>query len=43
MEVGTLADLLVLSDAILKIDPMEITNLKVDLTMIAGVVEFERI
>ena len=35
-------DLIVLSDDILKIDPMEITNLKVDLTMIGGVVEYER-
>ena len=43
LEVGKLADLIVLSDDILKIDPMEITNLKVDLTMIDGVVEFERI
>jgi predicted amidohydrolase YtcJ len=43
VEVGKLADLIVLSDDILKIDPMEITNLKVDLTMIDGVVEFERI
>lgn len=42
VEVGKLADLIVLSDDILKIDPMEITNLKVDLTMIDGVVEYER-
>ena len=40
---GKLADLIVLSDDILKIDPMEITNLKVDLTMIDGVVEYERV
>lgn len=38
-----LADLIVLSDDILKIDKMDIVDLKVDLTMIDGIVEYERI
>lgn len=42
IEVGKLADLIVLSDDILKIAPMEIPKLKVDLTMIDGVVEYQR-
>ena len=42
VEVGKLADLIVLSEDILKVDPMDITHIKVDLTMIDGVVEFER-
>ena len=42
IEVGKLADLIVLSDDILKIDPMDIYKLKVDMTMIDGVVEYER-
>ena len=39
---GKLADLIVLSDDILKIDPMDIHQLKVDMTLIDGVVEYER-
>ena len=42
VEVGKLADLIILSDDILAIDPMDIHSLKVDLTMIDGVVEYER-
>src|SRR5699024_2990689 len=42
LEVGKLADMIVLSDDILKIDPMDIYQLKVDLTMIDGVVEYQR-
>lgn len=42
LEVGKLADMIVLSDNILKIDPMDINHLKVDLTMIDGVVEYQR-
>ena len=42
IEVGKLADLIILSDDILAIDPMDIHTLKVDLTMIDGVVEYER-
>ena len=42
IEVGKLADLIILSDDILAIDPMDIHSLKVDLTMIDGVVEYER-
>lgn len=42
IEVGKLADLVVLSDDILSIDPMEIHQLKVDLTMIDGIVEYQR-
>lgn len=41
LEVGKLADLIVLSDDILAIDPMNIHQLKVDLTMIDGIVEYE--
>lgn len=41
-EVGKLADLIVLSEDILKANPMDITSIKVDLTMIDGVVEYER-
>ena len=39
---GKLADLIILSDDILAIDPMDIHSLKVDLTMIDGVVEYQR-
>lgn len=42
LEVGKLADMIILSDNILKIDPREIHNLKVDMTMIDGVVEYRR-
>lgn len=42
LEVGKLADVIVLSDDILKIDPMAIHTLQVDLTMIDGVVEYTR-
>ena len=42
IEIGKLADMIVLSDDILKIDPMDIYKLKVDMTMIDGVVEYER-
>ena len=42
IEVGKLADLIVLSGDILKIDPQDIHTLKVDLTMIDGVVEYQR-
>jgi predicted amidohydrolase YtcJ len=42
IEPGKLADLIVLSDNILEIDPMDIDRLKVDLTMIDGVVEYTR-
>ncbi len=42
IEVGKLADLIVLSGDILKIDPMDIHTLKVDMTMIDGVVEYQR-
>lgn len=42
LEVGKLADVIVLSDDILKIDPMDIHKLKVDMTLIDGVVEYER-
>lgn len=42
IEVGKLADMIVLSDDILAIDPMDIVNLKVDLTMIDGEVLYER-
>lgn len=42
IEIGKLADLIILSDDILGIDPMDIVNLKVDVTMIDGKIEFER-
>jgi predicted amidohydrolase YtcJ len=42
IEVGKLADLTVLSENILAIPPERIPELKVDLTMIDGVIEFER-
>jgi predicted amidohydrolase YtcJ len=43
IEVGKLADVIVLSDDILSIEPMEIVNLKVDLTMIDGIIEYKRV
>jgi predicted amidohydrolase YtcJ len=42
LEVGKLADMIVLSDDILSIDPKDIVNLKVDMTMIDGEVVYER-
>lgn len=42
VEVGKLADLIVLSDDILSYPKEEIYKLKVDLTMIDGIVEYER-
>ena len=42
LEPGKLADLVVLSDDILTIDPMEIERVRVDLTMVGGEVVFER-
>ncbi len=42
VEVGKLADLIVLSDDILAVDPFEINKIVVDLTMIDGKVEYER-
>ena len=42
IEVGKLADIIILSGNILKIDPMDIPTLMVDMTMIDGVMEFER-
>ncbi len=42
IEVGKYADLVVLSDDIFEIDPVEIENTKVDLTIVGGVVAYER-
>lgn len=42
LEIGKLADFAVLSGDILKIDPMDINQLKVDMTLIDGVVEYQR-
>ena len=42
IEPGKLADLIVLDRDILSIDPMELCDVKVDLTMIGGEVLFER-
>ncbi len=42
LEPGKLADLVVLSDDILSIDPVEIENVTVDLTMVGGKVVYER-
>ena len=42
IENGKLADLIVLDRDILKIDTHELHNVKVDMTMIDGVVEYER-
>lgn len=41
LEPGKLADMIVLSDDILSIDPMDIVDLKVDLTMIDGEIVYE--
>jgi predicted amidohydrolase YtcJ len=42
LEPGKYADLVVLSDDIFSIDPVEIENVHVDLTMVEGEVVFER-
>lgn len=42
LEAGKLADMIVLSDDILAVDPMEITHLQVDMTMIGGQLVYER-
>ncbi|MCK9170143.1 MAG: amidohydrolase [Treponema sp.] len=42
IERGKLADMIILSGDILKIDPFDIYTLKVDMTMIDGVIEYER-
>ena len=42
IEVGKLADLVVLSKNILEINPLDINKVKVDITMIDGVVEYKR-
>jgi hypothetical protein len=42
IEEGKLADMIILSKDILAIDPMEIYSMDVDLTMIDGIVEYER-
>lgn len=42
IEVGKLADMIILSENILQIPKMEIGNIKVDCTMIDGVIEYER-
>lgn len=42
IEIGKLADMIILSDDILKIDKRDIHKLKVDLTMIDGKVEYVR-
>jgi hypothetical protein len=42
IEVGKYADLVVLSDDIFEIDPVEIENTKVDLTIVGGKVLYER-
>jgi len=42
IEQGKLADMIVLSDDILSIPPEDIHKLKVDITMIDGIIEYER-
>lgn len=42
IEVGKLADLIILSDNILGINPMDINTIKVDMTMIDGNIEYNR-
>ena len=43
LEVGKLADMIVLDCNVLEIDTRELHNVKVDMTMIDGVVEYERV
>ena len=42
IEVGRYADLVVLADDIFEIDPVEIENAQVDMTIVEGEVVFER-
>ncbi len=42
LEPGKLADVIVLNDDILGIDPREIHNMRVDMTFIDGILEYER-
>jgi predicted amidohydrolase YtcJ len=42
IEPGKLADLVILSEDILAIDPMDIYNVKVDMTMLDGEILYER-
>jgi len=42
VEVGKLADLIVLTDDILSIPTMSIMNLEVEMTMIDGVIEYQK-
>ncbi len=42
LKVGKLADLIVLSENITEIDPMDLHKVKVDMTFIDGVLEYER-
>ena len=42
IEVGKLADLVVLSDDILTIDPVKIKDVKVDMTVFDGKIIYER-
>ena len=42
LEPGKYADLVVLSDDIFEIDPIEIENVQVDLTMVEGEVVYRR-
>ncbi|MDD1776040.1 MAG: amidohydrolase family protein, partial [Candidatus Methanomethylicus sp.] len=43
IEIGKLADLIVLSNDILRVETEEIKNLKVDLTMVDGVIRYQRV
>ena len=43
IEVGKLADLVVLSDDIIKTKDENLLNLEVELTMIDGIIEYERV
>ena len=43
IEVGKLADMIILDGNVLEIDTRELHNVKVDMTMIDGVVEYERV
>jgi predicted Zn-dependent peptidase len=43
IEVGKLADMIILDCNVLEIDTRELHNVKVDMTMIDGVVEYERV